>query len=206
MIDPKLIRKDPEGVRKALQDRHCNEELLDSFLKLDIHWRRIKEKMDSKINERKKSSPQGKPSPELLAKLKLLSEEIRLLQEEVSVLESSIKDIALQMPNLPDKSVPIGSDESLNEEIKRHGDIPAFSFTPLPHDELAEKNELFDFDLGAKISGSRFVVHKDKGAKLERALIQFMIDTHTKNHGYSEYMLPFLINSHSLIGTGQLPK
>ena len=206
MIDPKIIRQNPDSVRAGLESRYHSVSVLDHFLAIDKRWRELRAEVDTMINQRKGLSPKGKPTPEQLSSLKAMSEKIKDKQEGLQQLELDVKEAALHIPNIPDSDIPSGKDESDNEEIRCIGAIPQFSFKVKPHDVLGVEKDILNFDLGAKIAGSRFVVYKGAGARLERSLIQFMLDVHTQEHGYVEYLPPVVVNSQSLRGTGQLPK
>jgi seryl-tRNA synthetase len=135
-----------------------------------------------------------------------LSENIKALEEKVGKLESEMREVLVRIPNLPDSSVPVGMDESANREVRRWGEPRRFDFPPLPHWELGEQLDILDFQRGVKIAESRFTLVKGVGALLERALINFMIDLHTREHGYLEVFPPILVNEESMFATGQLPK
>jgi seryl-tRNA synthetase len=206
MIDPKKIRQETELVKKALESRHHSVDVLDRFLAQDVEWRKQRAEVDAMINERKSLTPKGKPSPEQLAQLKQLSEAIKTKQEGLQQLELDVKEAALHIPNVPDADVPVGKDEDDNTLIKEVGALPTYDFDVKSHDDIGLERDILNFDHGAKLAGSRFVVYKGAGAKLERALSQFMLDVHTEDHGYTEYLPPVVVNSDSLRGTGQLPK
>ena len=180
--------------------------MLDHFLEKDVEWRQQRADVDAMINERKTLTPKGKPTPEQLQSLKQLSESIKQKQEGLQQLELDVKESALHIPNVPDADVPVGKDEDDNEFVKDVGNVPNFDFEPKSHDEVGQDLDILNFDQGAKLAGSRFVVYKGSGAKLERALAHFMLDVHTEEHGYTEYLPPVVVNSDSLRGTGQLPK
>jgi seryl-tRNA synthetase len=141
-----------------------------------------------------------------LAEQKELKEKIPQADERVTACDAKLRDILVNIPNLPDDSVPIGRDEHANVEVRRWGTPPQFDFTPKPHWELGEELGVLDLARAAKITGARFAVYWDLGAKLERALINFMLDLHTREHGYTEVLPPFMVNAESMYGTGQLPK
>jgi len=206
MLDPKIIRDQSDWVRQQLTHRHYPVQYLDAYLNADVVWRDRLQDVDALKSERNRLTPKSKPTPEQQASLKQLSDTIKSKQDELSVLEESVKKAALLLPNIPHESVPIGESEDDNIEIKRVGDPRIFSFEPAPHEAIAVSRQLIDFDSAAKIAGSRFSVYKGSGAKLERALINLMLDIHTQDHGYTEFIPPVVINSASLQGTGQLPK
>lgn len=212
MLDPKLIRSEPEKVKKGLSARGSDPILLEQFLALDAAWRELTSRIDnlkSKQNiastEIAKLKKEQKDAGFLLAEMKEVSLEVKGLEEERQKMEARVEEFALLLPNLPHASVPAGLDMSANREVRRWG-TPKEIARPLPHDEIGEKLGWLDFERGGKLSGSRFVVYRGEGAALERALINFMLATHVKEHGYTEVMAPVLVNSACLLGTGQLPK
>lgn len=205
MLNPKLIRQTPEIVAKSLQDRHADIALLDNFIEIDKLWREQDSEVAAKKNERKLQSPKGKPTDEQMVLLKTLSDEITDAELQLKEVEEKVQAQALLFPNIPDLTVPIGQDETANRIERTWGEIRQFDFTPRPHDELGVNLGVLDFERGIKLSKSRFTVYLKDGARLERALINFMLDTHAKA-GYSEVLPPFLVNSASMQGTGQLPK
>jgi seryl-tRNA synthetase len=213
MLDPNLIREKPDFVKNAIQKKNADPALIDQFLEVDAKRKELVKKTDMLRHERKTLSQeigkliaQKKDVAELKARVKEIANTIKENEKLLSELEGKYKDILLRIPNIPDPSVPCGKDESENVVVKRWGDIRDFDFEPKPHWEIAENLDIIDFKRGAKISGARFYVLKGLGAKLERALISFMIDLHVEKHGYREIFPPFLINRASMIGTGQLPK
>ncbi len=213
MLDPNLIREKPDFVKDGIAKKGADPELIDKFLEVDKKRKDLVKKTDLLRHERKELSQKigmllakKEDVSDLKARVKEIATEIKTLEKELTQYESEYKDILLRIPNLPDESVHYGKDESENIVVKRWGEIPEFGFKPKPHWEIAENLDIIDFKRGAKISGARFYVLKGPGAKLERALISFMIDLHTEKHGYKEIFPPFLINRESMIGTGQLPK
>jgi seryl-tRNA synthetase len=206
MIDPKLARETPTVVRDALDARRYPLHFLDSFIQADSDWRSLLQEVDSLKQERNTLTPKGKPDADTLSKLKTLADTIRLKQERLQQLEFSVEQAALLLPNIPATDVPIGKSEDDNQVLRQEGTIPIFPFSPKTHDVLGIDLNLMDFENAAKITGSRFVVYKGAGAKLERALIHFMLDVHTSENGYTEYAPPVIVNSRSLQSTGQLPK
>ena len=206
MLDPKRIRTETDSVRKGLESRFYPLSFLDRFLEVDSTWREERQRLDEMINQRNTLMPKGKPTPEQMEVLKGLSQEIKVLQEQVQVLETDVTDAALLLPNVPDEAVTVGKDEDANKELRRFGEPRSFSFEPKAHDDLGVGCGILDFDSAAKIAGARFVVYRGLGARLERALIQFMLTLHTETHGYEEMMPPVIVHTDSLKGTGQLPK
>lgn len=205
MLDPKLVRDHFNDVKAALEKRQMDTSILNSFKQADDQWREHLQACDELKNKRNALTPKGKPTPEQLEELKALSETIKEKQAELLPLEAAVKDIAYYIPNLPDSSTPVGQSEDDNVEIYKKGDVPQFKFDPKSHDDIGLKCGILDFEAGTKIAGSRFVVLKGWGSRLERSIINLMLDTHTKA-GYTEYFPPVIVNSASLKGTGQLPK
>ncbi|MEJ5338076.1 MAG: serine--tRNA ligase [Aquificaceae bacterium] len=213
MLDMELIRKNPELVRErlALRDKELAG-LVDRVLELDAQRRSIlRELEDLRATRNAKSKEigmlkkQGQDTSPLEEEVKRLRENIEKREEELSAVESQLKDLMLRIPNLPHESVPYGEDESQNVEVRRWGKPREFSFEPKPHWEIGERLGILDFERASKLSGSRFVVLKGWGAKLERALINFMLDLHSRK-GYREVLPPHLVRPEILLGTGQLPK
>jgi seryl-tRNA synthetase len=149
---------------------------------------------------------EGQDASALIEEMKKVSQELKVLDGVIDEKEKALQDFLLTIPNLPHTSVPVGKDPSDNLEVKRWGEIPKFDFEPKPHWDLGEELGILDFKNGAKITGARFTLYWDLGAKLERALINFMLDLHTREHGYREVLPPFMVNRTSMTGTGQLPK
>lgn len=207
MIDPKRIRDDYESIETGLKNRQYELSFLERYAKLDQDWRDGQQQLDTLRHEQKLKTPKkGKPSPEDLASLKALSEKVKTIQETVQSLEEQAKDAALYLPNVPSDDTPVGASEDDNQHLTTVGELPTFAFTPKPHEVLASDLDLVDFERSTKVSGSRFVTYTGLGARLERAVINFMLDTHTQQHGYTEMMPPALVHSGSMRGTGQLPK
>jgi seryl-tRNA synthetase len=212
MIDLKFIRENADLVKEASKNK--NEKVdIDKLLDLDEQRRTIitegeklkheKNVSSEKIAQMKKEK--GKPEEEI-KRMRELSEKISGLDQERKKLEEEIEKLLLRIPNLPHPSVPVGFDESCNVIIKSWGEIPEFDFEPRPHWEMGKILDVLDLPRAAKVAGSGFLMLKGAGAKLERALINFMLDLHTKKHGYKEISPPFLSNRPSMTGTGQLPK
>ncbi len=212
MFDLKFIRENKDIVRNAIQNK--NESLnLDELLKLDEKRREIiseveelkhqKNLFNQKIALLKKEK---KASQEEIEKTKEISQHIFSLDDSLKDLEEEIDKLLLRVPNIPHPSVPVGFDENSNVVIRSWGELPEFSFEPKPHWEIGELLGILDLARGAKLSGSGFYTLKGKGALLERGLINFMLDLHTKKHNYKEIWSPFVVNRACMIGTGQLPK
>jgi len=141
-----------------------------------------------------------------MARMKGVSEEIKRLEADIRIIESNENEILLTLPNIPHESVPVGRDEKGNIEVRKWGEVPEFNFDPKPHWEIGEDLEIIDFQRATNIAGARFALLKGAGALLERSLINFMLDIHTREHGYTEVLPPFMVNPKSMTGTGQLPK
>ncbi len=212
MLDLKFIRENPEIVKKAI--KHKNEKAdVDELLKIDEKKRKLQFEYDnlkSKQNKVSKNVPllkkQKKDVSDLLAQMTDISKKIKEISSELSNFSMKLDRMLLTIPNIPHPDVPIGNDESFNFLVKTFGDKKAFTFTPKDHLELGKDKGLFDFKRASKISGTGYSIYTDKGAMLERALINFMLDFHIQKHGYKEISAPFLVNRKTMTGTGQLPK
>lgn len=213
MLDPKLIRNNPQIIKQALKNRREDVSLIDKYLSLDEKWRSytvdvdgLKAKRNAVSEEIGKLKQKGEKTEDLVAEMKELSDKIKKLEETQKKTEEELQNLALLIPNTHHQSVPVGIDSRDNLEVRSWGKKPEFKSTPRPHDEIGEKLGILNFDQGAKVAGSRFVNYVGLGAALERALINFMLDLHVKSHGYLEVFPPILVNRQSMIGTGQLPK
>jgi len=213
MLDPNLIRTQPEFVKEGVKNKGSDPALVDKFLEIDKVRRELIKEIDELRHQRRELSESigkklknGEPVEGIREEVRLLGDRIDEKERELEEIEKQYKEILLSIPNLPHKSVPVGKDETENVVLRKEGTIRQFSFTPKPHWEIGEALGIIDFKRAVKISGSRFYVLTGFGAKLERALISFMIDFHVERHGYKEIFPPFLINRDSMIGTGQLPK
>jgi len=212
VLDLRFVRKNIKLITESLQKRGSDLDI-NEFLQLDQKRREILAKVEtlrahrnqisSKISKRKQTS---EDVTLLLNEARVLSAQIGNLEKGLEQVEKGIYDFLVNLPNIPHFSVPIGKDETENVIVKFWGEKPIFSFSPRPHWEIGEKLDILDFKRAAKISGSRFAVYKGAGAALERALINFMLDLHIKEHNYIEIFPPFLVNERSMFGTGQLPK
>lgn len=212
MLDIKLIRANPDQVRTGLAKRGV-EALVDDLLQLDQYRRdrlitveNLKNKRNVVSKEIGRLKAAKVDASNLIGEMKTVNDEIKRLDGEINEFEEKISSMLLSIPNLPQEDVPVGQDEQENVEIRRWGKPREFSFAPQPHWELGEKFDILDFERGAKLSGARFTVLKGLGARLERALINFMLDLHINQHGYTEIFPPFLVNRDCMVGTGQLPK
>ncbi|MCX5679221.1 MAG: serine--tRNA ligase [Candidatus Omnitrophica bacterium] len=211
MLDIKFIRDNKDLVKEGIKNRGQKINI-DEFLDLDESRRKLLTEVEALKNQRNKANDEisaiikEKKNPkEFIDKMKGVSQKIAELDKKVEEVQQKVDKIIYIIPNIPDKSLPIGGAES-NKIVKSWGKNPTFSFNPKNHIELAEKLKIISFGIGAKISGSNFILYMGQGARLERALINFMLDLHTKKHGYTEIFPPFLVNRRSMTGTGQLPK
>ena len=212
MLDIKLIRENPDRVNELLKRRN-GELSVDEVIELDSNRRKIQTTIDELRNKRKNDSQKiglmkknGEDTTTLQEAVKNLGEEIKELEEEEIVLNDRIISLLLTTPNLPQEGVPIGEDDTKNVVIGSWGEIRKFDFDPKPHWDIATQNDIIDFERGVKLAQSRFTLYKNKGAKLERAIINFFLDVHTNEQGYQEILPPFMVNSQTMQGTGQLPK
>ena len=212
MIDIALIRENTEKVQDSFKKR--GETInLDPLLKLDSERKDLLKRIEGLRYERNKASDEigqlkreGKPVEEFMSRMKGVSEEIKRLEADIRIIESNENEILLTLPNIPHKSVPVGRGEKENVEVRKWGEVPEFNFEPKPHWEIGEDLEIIDFQRATNIAGARFALLKGAGALLERSLINFMLDIHTREHGYTEVLPPFMVNPKSMTGTGQLPK
>ncbi|HEY8342918.1 MAG TPA: serine--tRNA ligase [Calditerricola sp.] len=213
MLDVKRLRRDLDGVKRALARRGAVPAELDRFVELDAAWRALVAESDQLKHRRNEVSQEiarlkraGEDAEARIAEMRQVSDRIKELDERIRQLEAEINDLLMSIPNVPHETVPDGASDADNVEVRRWGEPPMFAFDPRPHWELAERLGILDFEAAAKVTGSRFVFYKGLGARLERALINFMIDLHVREFGYEEIFPPFLVHRHSMIGTGQLPK
>ncbi|MGI6286123.1 serine--tRNA ligase [Neomoorella humiferrea] len=212
MLDIKFIRQEPEKVARGLARRGL-EAGLERFLQLDGRRRSIlveAEALKSKRNqvsaEIARLKKKGEDAEELIVAMREVSDRIKELDAELRAVEEELEQELLRIPNIPHDTVPDGESDADNKTVRHWGDIPRFDFEPRPHWEIGERLGIIDFERGSKVAGARFVFYRGAGARLERALINFMLDLHTIKHGYTEIFPPYLVNSASMIGTGQLPK
>lgn len=211
MIDIKLIRENIDAVKQGLAAKRV-EINLDDVLALDEQRRNLianveelkatKNEVSQKVGQLKKA---GEDASEVIESMKDVNAQIDAMDPQLKDIEARLHNILLMIPNLPHDSVPVGGEEE-NKEIKQWGDLPKFDFTPKSHVEIAEELDIIDFKRATKLSGSNFILYKGLGARLERALINFMLDLHTTQHGYKEMFPPFVVNEKTMTGTGQLPK
>lgn len=214
MLDLRLIRERPDFVKERLKARGDNyDELIDLILSLDEKRRQIISEVEVLKHRRNVMSKEIGMMMREGKNVEALREEVKKVGDRISELDSLLREVEneleqklLLVPNIPHESVPVGSDESGNVVVRIWGEITEFDFEPRPHWEIGEQLGIIDFARGVKLSGSRFYGMKGLGAALERALINFMLDLHTREHGYTEVFLPFLVKSYCMEGTGQLPK
>ncbi len=212
MLAIRTIRENPDRVKKALADRGADVDL-DRLLELDARRREILQELEALRGRRNQVSKDvgrikregGDPSA-LMAEMREVGSRIKALEAELREVEPGLDALLMQIPNIPHASVPVGRTEEDNQVVRTWGEPPDLGFEPLPHWEIGERLGILDFERAAKITGARFVVLRGLGSRLERALIQFMLDLHTAEHGYEEVWPPFMVNSRAMTGTGQLPK
>ncbi|MCE5334187.1 MAG: serine--tRNA ligase [Desulfobacteraceae bacterium] len=212
MLDVKFVRDNFELVRQMLRNRRSELDL-EPLLRIDERRRAILVDVEEKKHRRNTVSEQisglkreKKDASALIEEMKDLGQEIKTLDQQLAVVEEQFRDFLLVIPNVPAESVPIGQDEKDNPEVLKWGVKPEFSFAPKPHWEIGEGLGILDFERAAKLTGARFALYWGAAAAMERALIAFMLDVHTTRHGYTEVLPPFMVNSASMMGTGQLPK
>lgn len=212
MLDIKKFRIDSENFIAGIKRRGKGDFGSGSLVKLDEQRRAILKEVEALKNKKKTESAkipelkkQGQDVDGLLAEMKKISDKTKELDKEVAEIEDKIEDLLLGIPNIPHESVPDGKDDSANVEIRKIGEVPVKNFREQAHWELGDKLDILDFERAGKITGSRFTVYKGLGARLERSVINFMLNTHVDN-GYTEVMTPFMVNRRAMTGTGQLPK
>jgi len=212
MLDLRLIRQDPEAIREMLRKRG-EDAPLDELLELDNQRRKLIGEVEQLKAKRNAVSDQiaamkrnKLDASALIEEMKVVSDTIKDYDEQLRVIDEQLLDRQLRIPNIPHESVHVGASADDNKEIRRWGQPSQFNFEPKPHWDLGVNLDIIDFDRAAKVTGARFCFLKGMGAKLERALINFMLDVHTSEHGYLEVFPPFIVNKSSATGTGQLPK
>ena len=212
MLDIKLIRENPELVKAGLLKRN-QETNLDKVLDLDLRRRVVLKEVEELKAERNRVSEEisklkkeKQNADEKILAMRQVGDRIKTMDDTVREIEVQIEEILLTIPNIPHESTPVGKDETENPLIRKWGEPKKFDFTPLAHFDIGEVHDILDFERAGKIAGARFALLKGFGARLERALINFMLDLHVKEDGYTEIMPPILASRDSLIGTGQLPK
>jgi len=212
MLDLDFIRNNPDLVKTAAENKGEKADI-DSLLKLDAHRRKLIHQYEQSRGELNAASRKvadlkkaGHDAGDLIAQNRRLAEQIKATDAERAQLDAQLDKLLLSIPNVPAADVPVGRNEQQNLEVKSWGDKRAFDFKPIPHWDLAKMHGLIDFERAAKLSGSNFALYLGDGARLERALINFMLELHATKHGYTEVFPPFVVNRKAMTGTGQLPK
>ena len=212
MLDMKVIRENTDIIKESLKNRNSD---YDVELLLEIDEKRRELLQESEILKKEKNEQsgligkykrEGIDASDLLSKMGEVSEKIKELDQKISEIEEKQNFLLLTIPNKLHETTPIGASEDDNKIVRKWGEPKKFDFTPKPHDELGVELDILDFERGTKLGGSRFTVYKGMAARLERALINFMLDTHTSEHGYQEMLTPQLVKKEIMVGTGQLPK
>ena len=213
MLDIKRIREDFEGVKARVEFRGKGDFGIGEVRDLDEKRRDILAKVEAMRNRQKVVSREiprlkkaGEDASQVMAEMKQLSGEIKEMEGKLAEVETALSQAILSVPNTPYEKVPFGNDDSENEEIRKVGEPTSFSFEPKAHWDIGQDLDILDFERAAKIAGTRFTVYKGLGARLERAIINFMLDLHTGEQGYTEILPPFMVNRDAMTGTGQLPK
>ena len=213
MLDLRYLRANFEEIKDRLQCRGEDLTDLGKFEELDKKRRELlveTEKLKSHRNEVSQQvavlKREKKDADQLIVEMREVGDQIKALDDQLRVVEETLEKLMLSIPNIPHESVPIGDSEDDNVVVRTWGEIPAYTYEPQPHWDLATNLDILDFERAAKVTGSRFVFYKGLGARLERALISFMLDLHTEEHGYTEVIPPYMVNRASMTGTGQLPK
>lgn len=209
----KMIRQNSDFVQQKLQSRGVKADVLKKFISLDEQRRALLVQTEEQKKYRNDVSGEiaqlkreKLDASEKINEMKVVGEKIKEIDQQILTIDAQLQEIATTLPNLPHDSVPLGADEEDNVEIRRWDTPRDFDFEPKPHWEVAENLDILDFERGAKVSGSRFVFYKGAGARLERALYNFMLDQHVDEHGYTEMLTPYAVNSQAMFGTGQFPK
>ena len=213
MLDIKVLRANFAEVKGKLQNRGEDLSALDQFEELDLRRRELiveTEKLKSRRNEVSQQvaslKREKQDADHLIKEMREVGDQIKTFDDELRVVEESLELLMLSIPNIPHESVPVGETEDDNIEIRQWGKVREFEFEAKPHWDVADHLDILDFERAGKVTGSRFVFYKGLGARLERALISFMLDLHVDEHGYTEILPPYLVNRASMTGTGQLPK
>jgi seryl-tRNA synthetase len=208
MISIELIRQNPDALKEAMRKRDADVPI-DRILELDRIRRSIISETDTlraRRNEVSREMGRSKERPqELIEEMRSVGRRVRELEDSLRDTDNELDSLMLKVPNIPDVTAPVGPDESANIEVKRVGDLPSFDFDPKAHWDIAEALGIIDFERGVRLAGSRFFVLRGKGAKLQRAVISFMIDMHVEQHGYTEVYLPYIVNRDTVLASGHLP-
>lgn len=213
MLDIKRIRENYDQVKQAVESRGQGDFGIDRVVALDSQRRALLADVESKKNRQNQDSKEipklkkaGEDVSALMAEMKALSEEIKTLDSQVSALEAELADALLNIPNTPCEKVPLGNTDADNEEMRKWGEPRTFDFEAKAHWDVGTDLDILDFERATKIAGTRFTVYKGLGARLERSIMNFMLDLHTEKHGFTEILPPFMVNRDAMVGTGQLPK
>lgn len=213
MLELKYVVDNIDNVIERLNTRNADFSYLKELVTLSEERKVLINQVEEKKAYRNESSKKigelkrnKQDATSILNEVATLGEEIKVIDDQVNAINSKIEDMLLNTPNLPDESIPIGKDEADNKVIRTYGELPTFNFEIKDHVELGEKLGILDFDRAAKVTGARFVVYKGLGARLERALMAFMMDLHSIKGGYTEFIPPFIVNEESMYGSGQFPK
>ena len=212
MLDMKFVRENPELVERAMKNRNMDMNL-DEFLTLEKQRREILQQVETLKSERNSVSQEiskmkksGENADDKILAMRALGEKIAEDDKELKEIEQKLKDILLNIPNMPADDVPVGKDDSDNPIVRTWGEPTKFDFEPKAHWDLGESLDILDFERAAKVTGARFTFYKGLGSRLERAVYNFMLNVHTEEHGYTEIFPPYIVNKDSMLGTGQLPK
>ena len=212
MLDLKTLRENADAIEKRLKTRDPALSLA-RFRELDEKRRVIIREVEALKNRRNTVSEEigrlkraGQPAEDKVLEMREVSGRVKTLDRDLKAIEARVKEILMTLPNVPHESVPAGESDEDNVEVRRWGEPPAFPFEPRAHWDIGEGLDILDFGRAAKLAGARFALYKGLGARLERALINFMLDLHTGEHGYTEILPPFMVNRKTMTGTGQLPK
>lgn len=213
MFDIKVLRNQFEAVQQAMENRGKSAVEINRFTDLDKNRREKLQEAEQLKNRRNVVSQEvaakkrtGEDAEQLIVEMREVSDRIKGLDDEVRALDADLNELLLGLPNMPHASTPVGRTEEDNVEVRRNGEPASFAYAPKAHWEIAQELGLLDFEAAAKVTGSRFTFYKGLGARLERALMNFMMDLHSDEHGYEEMLPPYIVNRDSLTGTGQLPK
>ena len=212
MLDPQLLRNDLDAVAIALTKRNMTldkdviQQLEEKRKAVQVKTEELQSLRNTKSKEIGQLKSKGEDAQAAMDEVANIKQQLEQSETELLIIQNKLNDIVVGIPNIPHESVPAGNTEADNEEVRKWGEIPRFDFEPKDHVDLGEALELIDFEIATKITSSRFVVMHGDIARLHRALIQFMLDTHTTEHGYQEINVPYLVNADSCFGTGQLPK
>lgn len=213
MLDTKFIRSNPDAVREGMVNKKVDTAYLDEFLSADEMWRksltevdRLKALRNTVSDQISKMKRAKEDASEEIERMRVVSEQIKAMDAEVRVYEDRAQTALLQIPNMPNPDVPVGFNDEGNVELRAWGEPKTFDFQPIPHWDLATSLGMIDFERGTRMTGSGFILYMGMGARLERSLINWMLDLHTSKQGYKEVFTPILANRSSMVGTGQIPK